>query len=94
MWQFTAVVDRMGSLMGLATESRRRGEEINLSRKNTPYLRSVQVPGRCVPPCLRGEKLAELATPQFTQMITKTSQIDRERIWIELTASESNTSLS
>ena len=66
--------------VGLATESRRRREE-KIS----------------VTPRLRGEKLAAptvLATPHFSQRISHTSQINQERNWIELTASESSTSVS
>ena len=46
---------------------------------------------------LRGEKLVVttfLVTPRFTQRIMNTSQIHHGRNRIELTASESNTSLS
>lgn len=88
MWQFTAVVDRLGSLIGLATESRRRGEEKNLSRKNTGTMCDSASPRReaCAP--------TALANPQFSQRITNTSQTNHERNWIELTASESNISLS
>ncbi len=84
MRQFTAVVDRMGM-----PQSREDAERRKISPERTP--------GRCMTPRLSGGKLVVttfVVTPRFTQRIMNTSQIHHERNWIELTASESNTSLS